>query len=160
MLSWAMGSQGVAALWRVPANGVAIGSQSGDLPSLGDPVTGPLTSGVGGAPRGIRTPNRQIRGQPSPVPAGPSYPFPSPLVLVNGHNADPIRVSVPARHVRHGCNVVAVSGHRRQTGSLATRRVADRTAVEHQILDLVLYFATVEWTGVSPRMLDCTIGCN
>jgi hypothetical protein len=127
----------------VPANMVAIWSQSSDPTAVSDPMTGPLTS-----------------SQPSPVPAGPSHPFVSPLVLVNGHNADPIRASVPARHVRHGCNVVAVSGHRRQTGSLATRRVADRTAVEHQILDLVLYFATVEWTGVSPRMLDCTIGCN
>jgi hypothetical protein len=57
----AMGSQGVAAVLGVPTNGVAVGSQSGELPSLGSPVTGPLTSGFGGAPRGIRTPNRQIR---------------------------------------------------------------------------------------------------
>jgi hypothetical protein len=58
---WAMGSQGVAAVCGVPADGVAIGSQFGRPRALSSPATGPLTSGVGGAPRGIRTPNRQIR---------------------------------------------------------------------------------------------------
>jgi hypothetical protein len=66
-------------------------------------------------------PDRQIRSQPSPVPAHPSAPLASPLVQVNGHIADPTRASVPARHVRHGGNVVAVSSHRRQTQRLATR---------------------------------------
>jgi hypothetical protein len=56
-----MGSQGVAAVSGVPANGVAIGSQSGGLRVISDPATGPLSWDVGGAPRGIRTPNRQIR---------------------------------------------------------------------------------------------------
>jgi hypothetical protein len=31
---WAVGSQGVAAVSGVPANGVAIGSQSGDPPAF------------------------------------------------------------------------------------------------------------------------------
>jgi hypothetical protein len=75
----------------------------------------PLTSGFGSAPRGIRTPNRQIRSQPSPVPARPPAPSVSPLVLVNRHIADPSRASVPARHARHGRNVVAVSGDGCQT---------------------------------------------
>jgi hypothetical protein len=44
---------GVAAVSGMPANV--------RLTATTDPVTGPLTSGVGGAPRGIRTPNRQIR---------------------------------------------------------------------------------------------------
>jgi hypothetical protein len=44
------------------------------------------------------------------------------LVLVNGHIADASRASVPACHAWHGRNVVAVSGHRRQTGRLVTGR--------------------------------------
>jgi hypothetical protein len=55
------GSQGVAAVLGVPADGVAIGSQFGEPTPVSTPVTGPLTSEFGGAPRGIRTPNRQIR---------------------------------------------------------------------------------------------------
>jgi hypothetical protein len=90
-----------------------IGSASGDRS---------LTSGFGGAPRGIRTPNRQIRSQPSPVPTRPSGPCASPLVLVNGPVARPSRGSVPARHAWLGRNVVAVSGQRRQTGRLVTGR--------------------------------------
>ena len=44
----------------------------------------------------------------------------------------------PARHVAHGRNVVAISGHRRQTGSLATRRLQVVFKPEHQIGNLVL----------------------
>ena len=55
------GSQGVAGVMGVPANGVAIGSQpAGPTPGDGHTI-GPLTSGFSCAPRGIRTPNRQIR---------------------------------------------------------------------------------------------------
>ena len=39
----------------------AIWSQSGRSTAHSDPVTGPLSCRDGGAPRGIRTPNRQIR---------------------------------------------------------------------------------------------------
>jgi hypothetical protein len=62
----------------------------------------------------------QIRSLPSPVPARPSGLFASPLVLVNGRVAGSNRASVPARHAWHGRNVVAVSGHGRQTGRLVT----------------------------------------
>jgi len=106
---------------------VAVWSQSGALTSSSGAVTGPLSWGFGGPPRGIRTPNRQIRSQPSPIPAPPSHPLASPLVLVNGRVAGPSRASVPARHAWHGRNVVAVSGCRRQTGGLATRRFLDQT---------------------------------
>jgi hypothetical protein len=44
------------------------------------------------------------------------------MVLVNGPVAGPSRASVPARHAWRGRNVVAVSGCRRQTRSLATGR--------------------------------------
>jgi hypothetical protein len=77
-------SQVVAAALGVPANVVAVWSQSGRLRAVSDPSIGPLTSGFGGAPRGIRTPNRQIRSQPSSVPARPPAPFGSQLLLVNG----------------------------------------------------------------------------
>jgi hypothetical protein len=129
----------VAAAQGVPANVVAIWSQSGDLTRASGRVTGPLTSVFGGAPRGIRTPNRQIRSQPSPVPAPPSGPFVSPPVLVNSHVAGPTRASVPDRHARLGRNVVAVSGRRRQTGRLVTGRLLGHAEAEHQIQDLVLY---------------------
>jgi hypothetical protein len=124
--------QWVAAVSGVPANGVAIGSQSGNLPAFSSSTTGPLSCGFGGAPRGIRTPNRQIRSQPSPVPTRPHRPFASPLVQVNGHIADPNRASVPARPVPHGRNLVAVSRHRRQTRRLATMPAGACEPVEHQ----------------------------
>jgi hypothetical protein len=111
----------------VPANVVAIWSQSGDPTAGSDLAIGPLTSGFGGAPRGIRTPNRQIRSQASPVPARPSRPFLSPLVLVNGHAVELSRASVPAGHTPHGRNVVAVSDHRRQTGRLVPGRPPSRS---------------------------------
>jgi hypothetical protein len=69
--------------------------------------------------------NPQIRSQPSPVLARPPAPFVSPLVLVNGRVTDASQASVPARHARHGRNVVAVSGRRRQIGHLATGRSPD-----------------------------------
>jgi hypothetical protein len=75
--------------------------------------------------RPARLPDRQIRSQPSPVPARPPDPFASPLVLVNGHLAGPIRACVPAHHGWHGRNVVAVSGRCRQTGRLVTGRSPD-----------------------------------
>src|SRR6266540_7412291 len=81
----------------VAANVVAVWSQPGGLRAISDPVTGPLSCGVGGAPRGIRTPNRQIRSQPSPVPAPPPGHLASTLIKVNGHVADPSRASVLAR---------------------------------------------------------------
>jgi hypothetical protein len=61
--SWSgrLWSQVVAARLRVAANVVAVWSQSGRLTRVSAPAIGPLTSGSGGAPRGIRTPNRQIR---------------------------------------------------------------------------------------------------
>jgi hypothetical protein len=82
-------------------------SESAALPALPPPAS----------------PNRQIRSQPSPVPAQPPAPFASPLVLVNGHLAGPSRTSVPACHLPHGRNVVAVPGRCRQTRSLATPRL-------------------------------------
>ena len=54
-------SQVVAVRLAVPANVVAIWSQSSDLTPSSGAVAGPLSWGFGGAPRGIRTPNRQIR---------------------------------------------------------------------------------------------------
>jgi hypothetical protein len=51
----------VAVADGVPANVVAIWSQSGDPTAASDPPTGLLSCGFGCAPRGIRTPNRQIR---------------------------------------------------------------------------------------------------
>jgi len=54
-------SQVVAVAQGVPADVVAIWSQSGGPRAPSDPVTGLLSCGFGGAPRGIRTPNRQIR---------------------------------------------------------------------------------------------------
>jgi hypothetical protein len=51
----------VAAGLGVPTNVVAVWSQSGGPTTASNPVTGPLSCGDGGAPRGIRTPNRQIR---------------------------------------------------------------------------------------------------
>ncbi len=129
----------VAVVLGLPAKVVAVWSQSGDPTAGSDPVTGPLTSGFGGAPRGIRTPNRQIRSQPPLAPARPSGPFASLLVLVRGHVASWSRASVPVCHAWRGRNVVAVSGWRRQTGCLVTRRVlAAIGEVERQILDLAL----------------------
>jgi hypothetical protein len=78
------------------------------------------------APRGIRTPNRQIRSQPTPMPSRPPGPFASPLVQVNGHIAEPSRASVPACPAWLSRNVVAVSAQRRQTGCLATGRAPGR----------------------------------
>jgi hypothetical protein len=124
--------RGLAALvWAVGVaggrSGVGSGRQRGrswvavgDLPAYSSPAIGPLTSGFGGAPRGIRTPNRQIRSQPSPIPARPPDPSVSPFALVSGHVAGPSRTSVPACHASLGRNVVAISGHRRQTRCLAT----------------------------------------
>jgi hypothetical protein len=57
----AMVVQVVAVAHGVPADVVAVWSQPGGSRALIDRVTGPLTSGFGGAPRGIRTPNHQIR---------------------------------------------------------------------------------------------------
>ena len=54
-------SQVVAVGQTLPADVVAVWSQSDALAAISDPVTGPLSCGDGGAPRGIRTPNRQIR---------------------------------------------------------------------------------------------------
>ena len=54
-------SQVVAVAWGVPANVVAVWSQSGLSDSASNPVAGPLSCEFAGAPRGIRTPNRQIR---------------------------------------------------------------------------------------------------
>ena len=54
-------SQVVAVRLGVSANVAADWSQSADRTALTDPMTGPLISGSGCAPRGIRTPNRQIR---------------------------------------------------------------------------------------------------
>src|SRR6266508_2357995 len=124
-------------------------SQSGDPTAGSDSVTGPLTSGFGGAPRGIRTPNRQIRSQPSPIPAPPSHPLASPLVLVNGHVAHRSRASVPVRHAWLGRIVVAVSGRRRQTGSLATGRSPGYASPERQIRNLVLYPRAPPHCGLS-----------
>jgi hypothetical protein len=102
-------SQVVAVALGVPANMVAIWSQSSDPTAVSDPMTGPLTS-----------------SQPSPVPAGPSRPSTSLLILVNSRLGGPSRASVPACHAWHGRNVVAGSGRRRQTGSLVTRRSRGR----------------------------------
>jgi hypothetical protein len=102
--SW---SQVVAARLGVPANVVAVWSQFAAPQVSSSPITGPLSCGDGGAPRGIRTPNRQFRSQPSSVPVRPAGPFASPLVLVNGHVAGTSRASVPARHAWLGRNVVA-----------------------------------------------------
>jgi hypothetical protein len=55
------------------------------------------------------------------------------LVLVNGDVVDPDRTSVPARLARHGGNVVAASGRRRQTGRLAIGRLGGLLTPEHQI---------------------------
>jgi hypothetical protein len=54
-------SQVVAVSLGLLRNVVAVWSQSGDRALVRNPVTGPLSCGDGGAPRGIRTPNRQIR---------------------------------------------------------------------------------------------------
>jgi len=113
----------VAVAQGVPAGVVAVWSQSDAQTAPSDPVTWPLTSGDGGAPRGIRTPNRQIRSQPSPVPTRPPGPSASSLVLVSGYAAGPSRTAVPAHHAPHGRNVVADLGCRRQTGRLAPRRL-------------------------------------
>jgi hypothetical protein len=82
-------------------------------------------------------PNRQIRSQPTPVPARPPGPSASPLILVNGNVTRPSRASVPACHAWLGRNVVAGSGCRRQTGHLATRVSRSKHGSEHQIRDLV-----------------------
>jgi hypothetical protein len=54
-------SQVVAVAWGVPANEVAVWSQSGRSDSASNPVAGPLSCGDRSAPRGIGTLNRQIR---------------------------------------------------------------------------------------------------
>ncbi len=92
------------------------------LITLGTPADRPLTP----IQRRIRSPNRQIRSQPSPIPTRPRGSFASPLVLVNGQLAGPTQACVPARHAWLGRNVVAVSGRRRQTESLATGRSPGR----------------------------------
>jgi hypothetical protein len=43
-------SQVVAVWWGVPANVVAVGSQSGGLRAIGDPATGPLSLEASGQP--------------------------------------------------------------------------------------------------------------
>jgi hypothetical protein len=54
-------SQVVAVVSGLPTNVVAVWSQSGLSDSASNPVAGPLSCGFAGAPREIRTPNRQIR---------------------------------------------------------------------------------------------------
>jgi hypothetical protein len=83
------------------------------------PLTWPLTCGVGRAPRGIRTPNRQIRSLPlivRPLVCGPS-------VLLTSQN-----LVLPVRLV---CC---------RTPSRTPSTTAFPT-VEHQISDLVLQFS-------------------
>ena len=58
---WVWWLQVVAVISRVPADVVAIWSQAGGLTASNNPRRGTLSCGVAGAPRGIRTPNRQIR---------------------------------------------------------------------------------------------------
>src|SRR6266567_4466776 len=71
------------------------------------------------APRGIRTPNRQIRSHRPPVPSRPPRPFASPSAQLSGHAYGLSRASVPACPAPHGRNLVAVSGHHCQTRCLA-----------------------------------------
>ncbi len=101
-----------------------------------------LTCGFGGVPRGIRTPNRQIRSHRPPVPAHPLCPSASPSSQLNGHAAGRSRASVPACPAPHGRNLVAVSGHRCQTRCLATAWSeacgTPSEILEHQIFRLVL----------------------
>ena len=54
-------SQVVATASGLPANVVAVWSQFGLCDSTSSQFAGPLSCGFAGAPRGIRTPNRQIR---------------------------------------------------------------------------------------------------
>jgi hypothetical protein len=51
----------VAVRFGVAVNVAAVWSQGDAQTAASDPVIGPLSCGDGGAPRGIRTPNRQIR---------------------------------------------------------------------------------------------------
>jgi hypothetical protein len=96
-------------------------------------------------PEGFDRRNRQIRSQLPHVPGCLPFPYASPLVLVNGDVLDPGRTPVPTRHLRHGGNVVAVSGRRRQTRRLATgRRRPGLLIPEHQIPDLVLWAEEVQ----------------
>jgi hypothetical protein len=53
------------------------------------PATGPLSSGFGGAPRGIRTPNRQIRSLPLIVRLVPCGP---PVLLTSQNLVLPVRL--------------------------------------------------------------------
>jgi hypothetical protein len=59
---WAVASQGAAAMPGVPGNGGRNWVAVWRLDSKQRPGHRPLTSGVRGAPRGIRTPNRQVAG--------------------------------------------------------------------------------------------------
>jgi hypothetical protein len=131
-------SQVVAVASGLAANVVAVWSQSGLSDSASNPVAGPLSCGFAGAPRGIRTPNRQIRSLVWGFLACPSLPVASPLVLVDSQVADPGLTFVPACHARRGGNVVAVSRPGGQTACLATSRRPGLLTSEHQIIGLVL----------------------
>jgi len=82
-------------------------------------ASGRLSWCFSGAPRGTRTPNRQIRSHRPPVPSRPPRPFASPSAQLSGHAYGLSRASVPACPAPHGRNLVAVSGHHCQTRCLA-----------------------------------------
>jgi hypothetical protein len=95
-------------------DGVAIGSQSGDLTPSGYPVAGPLSWGFAARREGFEP----QPPDPSSAITRPPRSFPSLRVPV-GPGQQPFCGSesacLPARHAWHGRNVVAVSSHERQT---------------------------------------------
>jgi hypothetical protein len=114
-------------------------SQLDDPTVSSGPAAGPLSCGFGGAPRGIRTPNRQIRSLVLRVPACPRDPLAYPFLLLSGHIPEAGRTLIPSRHARLGRKVVAVSAGRSETQHLGTvGHPVAISAPEHQILDLVV----------------------
>jgi hypothetical protein len=93
-----------------------------------------------GAPRGIRTPNRQIRSLAPAVSGGPDYPFASLFGLVSRRVAGSSQTSVHARLAWHGGNVVAVPGRRGQTGVWPAESPQRHYGAADYLGDLVVAF--------------------
>ncbi len=111
---------------------------------------------VRSAPRGTRTPNRQIRSHRPPVPSRPPYPRACPSSQLNGHVAGRSRASVPCRPAPHGRKLIAVSGSSLpdpMSGNGLVRGLWDASKIlQHQIFNLV-----PQWLRYSRKAIATSI---
>jgi hypothetical protein len=122
-------SQVVAARLGVPANVVAVWSQSGGTTGVSDPVIGPLSWGLVARREGFEPPTARSVVSHNPSPPVLLVPSRPPLVLVNGHDAG--QAGNPSPPVTRG--MVAMWSQFRAAVTLVAA-----PSSEHQIEDLVL----------------------